>query len=46
MIQSDPSGKHVLHVDLALDKIYVWDFDEDSGQFQPNATRLGVAAAR
>ena len=35
MIQSDPSGKHVLHVDLALDKIYVWDFDEDSGQLSP-----------
>lgn len=39
MIQSDPSGKHVLHVDLALDKIYVWDFDEDSGQLSP--TRQG-----
>ena len=35
MIQSDPSGKHVLHVDLALDKIYVWQFDDESGQLSP-----------
>lgn len=36
MIQSDPSGRFVLHVDLGLDKIYVWEFDEDSGQLTPS----------
>lgn len=35
MIQSDPSGKYVLHVDLALDKIYVWQFDKQSGKLSP-----------
>src|SRR5436190_11575424 len=25
MIQADPSGRHVLHVDLGLDTIYVWN---------------------
>ena len=28
MIESDPSGRFVLHVDLGLDKIYVWKFDD------------------
>jgi len=28
MIQADPSGRFVLHVDLALDQIFVWKFDE------------------
>jgi 6-phosphogluconolactonase (cycloisomerase 2 family) len=27
MIQADPSGRFVLHVDLGLDKIFVWKFD-------------------
>lgn len=36
MIESDPSGKFVLHVDLGLDKIYVWKFDERKGQLTPN----------
>lgn len=31
MIQSDPSGQFVLHVDLGLDKIFVSRFDSDSG---------------
>lgn len=31
MIQADPAGRHVLHVDLGLDRIYVWRFDERSG---------------
>lgn len=35
-IQSDPSGKFVLHVDLALDKIYVWKFDAAKGTLSPN----------
>jgi 6-phosphogluconolactonase (cycloisomerase 2 family) len=36
MIQSDPSGQFVLHADLALDRIYVWKFDERSGVLSPN----------
>ena len=36
MIESDPSGKFVLHVDLGLDKIYVWKFDDGSGKLTPN----------
>ena len=28
MVQADPSGRFVLHVDLALDRIFVWKFDE------------------
>jgi 6-phosphogluconolactonase len=30
-IQADPSGKFVLHVDLGLDKIFVWKFDAQKG---------------
>jgi 6-phosphogluconolactonase (cycloisomerase 2 family) len=36
MIQSDPSGRFVLHVDLALDRIYVWRFDAEKGILTPN----------
>jgi 6-phosphogluconolactonase len=36
MIQSDPSGRFVLHVDLGLDKIFVWKFDEQQGLLTPN----------
>ncbi len=32
MIQADPSGKFVLHVDLGLDKIFVWKFDAEKGK--------------
>src|SRR6185369_9220382 len=31
MIQADPTGKFVLHVDLGLDQIFVWRFDERTG---------------
>lgn len=31
MIQSDPSGRFVMHVDLGLDKIYIWKFDQSKG---------------
>ena len=31
MIGADPSGRFVLHVDLGLDKIFVWKFDEQAG---------------
>jgi len=36
MIQSDPSGRFVLHVDLGLDKIYIWKFDENTGKLNAN----------
>ncbi len=36
MIQADPSGRFVLHVDLGLDKIYVWKFDAQKGTLTPN----------
>jgi 6-phosphogluconolactonase len=35
MIQADPSGRFVLHVDLGLDKIYVWTFDAEKGVLVP-----------
>jgi 6-phosphogluconolactonase len=36
MIQADPSGRFVLHVDLGLDRIFVWKFDEKKGTLAPN----------
>jgi 6-phosphogluconolactonase len=36
MIQSDPSGRFVLHVDLGLDRIFVWKFDDQNGLLTPN----------
>ena len=36
MIQADPSGRFVLHVDLGLDKIFVWKFDDKQGLLTPN----------
>ncbi|HEV3440736.1 MAG TPA: lactonase family protein, partial [Gemmata sp.] len=36
MIQTDPSGRFVLHVDLGLDKIFVWKFDEKKGALASN----------
>ena len=38
-IESDPSGKFVLHVDLGLDKIFVWKFDDQAGKL--TATEQG-----
>lgn len=35
MIQSDAAGKFVLHVDLALDKIFVSKFDAERGKLSP-----------
>jgi 6-phosphogluconolactonase len=35
-IQADPSGKFVLHVDLGLDKIFVWRFDAKKGTLTAN----------
>lgn len=36
MIESDPLGRFVLHVDLGEDKIYVWKFDDKKGLLTPN----------
>lgn len=36
MIQADPSGHFVLHVDLGLDQIFTWKFDEQKGVLTPN----------
>lgn len=36
MIQADPSGRFVLHVDLGLDRIFVWRFDDQNGVLTPN----------
>src|SRR5438552_58978 len=36
MIQADPSGRFVLHVDLGLDQIFVWKFEEQKGVLTPN----------
>jgi 6-phosphogluconolactonase len=36
MIQADPAGRFVLHVDLGLDKIFVWRFDDQRGLLSPN----------
>lgn len=36
MIEADPSGKFVLHVDLGLDRIYIWKFDDEKGVLTPN----------
>ena len=36
MIEADASGRFVLHVDLGLDRIFVWKFDERAGVLTPN----------
>lgn len=36
MIQADPAGRFVLHVDLGLDRIFVWKFDAQKGTLAPN----------
>lgn len=38
MIQADPSGRFVLHVDLGLDQIFVWKFDDKKGTLTPGET--------
>jgi 6-phosphogluconolactonase (cycloisomerase 2 family) len=35
MIRADPSGRFVLHVDLGLDRIFVWQFDVEKGVLTP-----------
>jgi 6-phosphogluconolactonase (cycloisomerase 2 family) len=36
MIEADPSGRFVLHVDLGLDKVFVWKFDDQKGVLTAN----------
>jgi|MDTC01.2.fsa_nt_gb iduronate 2-sulfatase len=36
MIESDLSGRRVIHSDLGLDQLLVWNFDSNSGQLTPN----------
>lgn len=36
MIESDPSGRFVLHVDLGLDQILIWKFDAEKGTLTAN----------
>jgi 6-phosphogluconolactonase len=36
IIQADPSGRFVLHVDLGLDQVFVWKFDEKKGTLTAN----------
>jgi len=36
MIQADPAGRFVLHVDLGLDRIFVWKFDDRTGVLTAN----------
>jgi 6-phosphogluconolactonase len=36
MIQADPSGRFVLHVDLGLDRIFIWKFDDQRGVLTAN----------
>lgn len=36
-VQADPAGRFVLHVDLGLDKIFVWKFDAGSGKLTANS---------
>jgi len=36
MIAADPTGRFVLHVDLGLDTIFIWKFDQDRGVLIPN----------
>ncbi len=36
MVGADPSGRFILHVDLGLDKIFVWKLNERDGTLAPN----------
>lgn len=35
MIEASPDGRFVFHVDLGLDRIFVWAFDEKAGTLEP-----------
>ena len=34
-IEADSTGKFVIHVDLGLDRIYIWEFDAIRGKLKP-----------
>lgn len=36
MVEADPTGRFVLHVDLGLDKLFIWKFDDQKGSLTPN----------
>jgi 6-phosphogluconolactonase (cycloisomerase 2 family) len=36
MIQADLSGRFVLHIDLGLDQIFLWNFDQETGRLTAN----------
>ena len=36
MIESDPTGRFVLHADLGLDRIFIWKFDQQNGMLSAN----------
>jgi 6-phosphogluconolactonase len=36
MVEADPSGRFVLNVDLGLDRIFLWKFDQHRGRLTPN----------
>lgn len=38
-ILADASGRHVLHVDLGMDQIFVWKFDNETGKLTPTHQR-------
>lgn len=38
MIQADPTGRFVLHVDLGLDTLFIWKFDDQRGKLTPADT--------
>jgi 6-phosphogluconolactonase len=38
MIEADPTGRFVLHVDLGLDQILIWKFDDQAGVLSPHDT--------
>jgi 6-phosphogluconolactonase (cycloisomerase 2 family) len=43
-VQADPSGKFVLHVDLGLDKIFVWKFDATKGTLAADPPAVSLPA--
>lgn len=36
MIEADPTGRWVIHVDLGLDRIFIWKFDAEKGTLSPS----------
>ena len=36
MIEADPTGRFVLHIDLGLDQIFLWTFDDQKGVLTPH----------